>query len=535
MVTLLDCTLRDGGYYTQWDFDPELVHSYLHAMEASSIEFVEVGMRGSRVSGFAGAHAYTSDAYIESLNAPKSLRLGVMVNAADLLVDEVGGRDRVAELFRRTSESPLSFVRIACHAHEVEPVMPAARELKALGYIVCVNLMQITGRTDEDISKLAGVVDAAAVDVLYFADSLGSLSPKRVAEIASLLRKNWKGKLGIHAHDNMGRALANSVVAADNSVAWLDCTVSGMGRGPGNAATEYMVLELADRREHQGHHLPLLETIRKYFQPLKDKHRWGMNPFYYLAGQYGIHPTFVQQMLIDSRFQESELLSVVEQFRETGASKFSVSALETGRRRYAEEVHGDWKPAQALEGKDVLILGAGPSLGRHKEAVEAAIKKLRPVVLGLNVEQKIDESLVDYRVACHPLRLLADWRKYSALSSPLILPIKQQSPDFQDTVRDLECLDFGLQVAENEFAIHDDWVKAPTPLVAAYALGIAASGKARRVLLAGFDGFPSDDPRQKEMLDTLLLFREAVPNLEVVSVTPSRYELSTQSVYELCL
>ncbi|MFW5879423.1 MAG: pyruvate carboxyltransferase, partial [bacterium] len=27
--TLLDCTLRDGGYYNAWDFEPELITAYL--------------------------------------------------------------------------------------------------------------------------------------------------------------------------------------------------------------------------------------------------------------------------------------------------------------------------------------------------------------------------------------------------------------------------------------------------------------------------------------------------------------------------
>ena len=29
MIKLLDCTLRDGGYYTNWDFDKNLVRGYL--------------------------------------------------------------------------------------------------------------------------------------------------------------------------------------------------------------------------------------------------------------------------------------------------------------------------------------------------------------------------------------------------------------------------------------------------------------------------------------------------------------------------
>ena len=32
-LKILDCTLRDGGYYNNWDFDQELVEVYLKSME----------------------------------------------------------------------------------------------------------------------------------------------------------------------------------------------------------------------------------------------------------------------------------------------------------------------------------------------------------------------------------------------------------------------------------------------------------------------------------------------------------------------
>ncbi|SVD87704.1 uncharacterized protein METZ01_LOCUS440558, partial [marine metagenome] len=44
-VKVLDCTLRDGGYYSNWFFDKDLVSSYLEAMSASNIDYVEVGFR----------------------------------------------------------------------------------------------------------------------------------------------------------------------------------------------------------------------------------------------------------------------------------------------------------------------------------------------------------------------------------------------------------------------------------------------------------------------------------------------------------
>ena len=44
-LNILDCTLRDGGYYTNWDFDASLVTDYLDAVAEADIDFIELGLR----------------------------------------------------------------------------------------------------------------------------------------------------------------------------------------------------------------------------------------------------------------------------------------------------------------------------------------------------------------------------------------------------------------------------------------------------------------------------------------------------------
>lgn len=44
-MKILDCTLRDGGYYTDWDFDDRLVESYVDAMNVLPVDAIEVGYR----------------------------------------------------------------------------------------------------------------------------------------------------------------------------------------------------------------------------------------------------------------------------------------------------------------------------------------------------------------------------------------------------------------------------------------------------------------------------------------------------------
>ena len=46
------------------------------------------------------------------------------------------------------------------------------------------------------------------IDVyITFADSTGSLNRDQTQEIVKNFKKNWKTDLGIHAHDNMDKAM----------------------------------------------------------------------------------------------------------------------------------------------------------------------------------------------------------------------------------------------------------------------------------------------------------------------------------------
>ena len=81
---LLDCTLRDGGYYNNWDFSLKLAQDYLNAISKSGICYVELGFRSLKKQNYKGPNWYTTDEYINNLTIPKNLNLGVMVNVFEI-------------------------------------------------------------------------------------------------------------------------------------------------------------------------------------------------------------------------------------------------------------------------------------------------------------------------------------------------------------------------------------------------------------------------------------------------------------------
>ena len=167
-MKILDCTLRDGGYYNAWDFSNDLVADYLFAMEALKVDFVEIGFRSLKIQGFKGAYAYSSDAFLNNLGIPKSLqnKIGVMLNGSELAEHDKGLVYVLDQLFVNAENSLISLVRIACHVHQFEECLPAAKWLKDKGYQVGFNLMQVADCDEAEIARLAKKASQHPIDVL---------------------------------------------------------------------------------------------------------------------------------------------------------------------------------------------------------------------------------------------------------------------------------------------------------------------------------------------------------------------------------
>lgn len=530
----LDCTLRDGGYYNDWDFSRSLLYDYFRAMTSIGVDIVEVGLRSLKNEGFKGGHAFSTDAFIRELEIPDGQSISVMINANELICNRPY-EEVLGELFPYSADnSPVDIVRIASHVSEFSEMAGPTAWLRGRGYQVALNLMQIAELNEQEIQDLARLASGYSIDVLYFADSAGGMDPSRVIQVVEALRSGWEGEIGIHTHDNLGLALSNTLAAIGAGVTWVDSTVTGMGRGPGNALTEELVIELGERVGREVNLIPLLNLIREHFRPMQIECGWGTNPFYYLAGKYGIHPSYIQDMLSDTRYMPEDIVAVIEHLRREGVGKkFNQKYLDFARHIYHAEPCGKWRPEDLFGGREVLILGGGPSAEQHCNALISYIKEFKPLVVALNTTEAITDRLIDVRIACHPVRLLTDCSTHLGLRQPLITPHSMLHDDIRAKLNGKEVFDFGLHVENNTFNFGETHCTIPSPLVLAYALATASSGKAKRILLAGFDGYGADDPRTKEINSMFSVYQSTDGHIDIQAVTPTKYNVKTVSLYGL--
>ena len=146
---------------------------------------------------------------------------------------------------------------------------------------------------------------------LYIVDSYGSLYPEQIKKLAEkyvAVGEKYGKKIGIHAHDNLKLAYANTVEAMRSGASMLDGTVSCMGRGAGNCALELLLGFLRNPKYNLYH---ILKFIEQYMVPLKAKGDavWGYDVPYMLTGMLNQHPREAIDFIKNERHDYADMYS----------------------------------------------------------------------------------------------------------------------------------------------------------------------------------------------------------------------------------
>ena len=180
--------------------------------------------------------------------------------------------------------------------------------------------MQIKGVSNQELSRcLKDLKLSKSVDVFYFADSFGNLTPSDVKKICKTINKNWNKEIGIHSHDNCGLALRNSIQAYKCGVTWIDGTIQGMGRGAGNAKTESLLKYFSKFNYYPN---SINNVSKNYFYNLKKKYKWGKSKYYKIAAKYNIHPTYIQMLQADQRYSSKDIIKSISSLKKIVATSY---------------------------------------------------------------------------------------------------------------------------------------------------------------------------------------------------------------------
>ena len=360
---ILDCTLRDGGYYTNWNFDTQMVRDLVQALDLSGVGVMEMGYK-SPVKG--GKYRKCNDRFIWEVldyRKPVNLQLAFMIDAKDFIKGNEVDYSLIDDVIHDSKDSPFDICRLAIKYSELDHSVEIGNYIKSKGYSLIINLMGISLLEYGKVSKFVEVMNTLDPLALYFADSYGALTPDTTKEIVELFKDS--DSIGIHTHDNLGLAFANCLAGYSKGAYWLDGTLLGMGRGVGNVKTEQLVTYF-QYGEGMGSYdcKPLQKVISDWMNPLMEKYKWGFTHNYMVSGLKHIHPLYpqnLQQSFLHPNRIEDVLLDISD------SQTFDSKKLEeVTKPKVAVVIPARYKssrfpgkPLAKIKGKEMILWVAG--------------------------------------------------------------------------------------------------------------------------------------------------------------------------------
>jgi 4-hydroxy 2-oxovalerate aldolase len=237
-ILISDPTLRDGNHAVRHQLNADQIARYAAAADAAGVGVVEVGHgNGLGASSMQVGESLLPDA--DMLTAARE-----QLVHAKLGVHIIPGFATTKRDLAPALELGVDVVRVASHCTEADITQRHIGYTRDQGKEVYGVLMMSHMAPKEVLTEEALKMESYGAEGIVIMDSAGTYLPSDVRERITMLVGALGIPIGFHAHNNLGMAVANSVVAAESGASLLDGTARGFGAGAGNTQVEVLVAVL---------------------------------------------------------------------------------------------------------------------------------------------------------------------------------------------------------------------------------------------------------------------------------------------------
>jgi 4-hydroxy 2-oxovalerate aldolase len=507
---ILDCTLRDGGYYTNWDFSESIVNAYIQTFNNLPIDYIEIGYRSVKLKGYYGKYFYCDENVINKFSSNSVKKIAVILNEKDITNNSVN--HLLLPLVGK-----VHLIRVAIDPQNITRAIPIAESIKKLGFEVAFNVMYMSkwlGNIQflESLSALNGLID-----YFYMVDSYGGMFPDEIKSIIEIVKSKVEAKLGFHGHNNLEMALVNSITAIECGVEIIDSTVTGMGRGAGNLKTELLLTVLEAKGQFNVDFNGLSNVVTR-FEDLQKTYNWGTNLPYMVSGANSLPQKEVMEWVTKRYYSLNSIILALTNKSKGIADNKQFPKLDFGKeKKYTK----------------ALIVGGGTSVMEHSKAIQQFLQlNLDFIVIHASSKNALEfYEMKNDQIFClvgnEGYRLEKIFDKISEFKNKCILPpFPRKMGTYLPSV--VENNTYELDLSLNEPFVSDS--HTGIALKTALELGVS------EIYLVGYDGYSGlgiTEQEQELFNENNILFNK-VKNYDVKlkSLTSTKYsELDSDSVY----
>lgn len=384
-VSVLDCTLRDGGYINQFSFGKSSISRIISNLVDSKIEIIECGFLKKDAKDL----DKTLFSSIEQINE----YLPLQVSSEYMFVAMIAYGDIPIENISKFSGHGVSGIRLTFHQHEIDGAVEFAKELIIKGYKVFIQPVGTNTYTDSMLLELVERTNKLNPFAFYLVDTLGNMYQNDLLRLFYIVDNNLNKDIliGFHSHNNLQLSFSNaqaliSIHSKRNII--IDASVFGMGRGAGNLCTELITQYINENIENKYDLIPLMETIDEYILPIYHEYSWGYSAPYYIAAANNCHPNYASYLMNMQTLCVKDINTIIKNIPTEKRHLFDKSLINNLYLKYQSNSIDDSKAigeiAELCRDKPILVLAPGKSLLIYKKQIEDYIEKEKPIVFGIN-------------------------------------------------------------------------------------------------------------------------------------------------------
>jgi 2-isopropylmalate synthase len=255
-VAILDSSLRDGAQAEGISFSVEDKLKILELLDDHGVDYVEAGNPGSNPKDL----EFFSRAKNIALKHAKLAAFGSTRrhnntaenddNVQSLLLAETP----VVVIFGKSWDFHVTDIIHTTLQENLKMISDTVAFLKARGKEVIFDAEHFFDGYKNNPEYAVKSLQAAAeggADALVLCDTNGGTFPSEVAQVVTAMSALFEVPIGIHAHNDCGMAVANSVTAVENGARHVQGTYIGFGERCGNANLSTIIANLGVKRDFE--------------------------------------------------------------------------------------------------------------------------------------------------------------------------------------------------------------------------------------------------------------------------------------------